>query len=433
MWPLGSLMRPACALRVRAHALFWLFPFAVMLGQPLYGGPRPAFWLSVLAGLAVVVSLRRRLLDDAARRLIAVWAMLWLPVVASWPASWDPVGTAKVVGVLTLALPAGLFWLRALQDEGSRSRLEWATVALLTLWALDGLWQYVSGVDWFGVPVSEDGRVLGPFAGNLRMPFFLGLLAPVAVYRVAARSQFLAVMLGILLMGVALLGGTRTQIVMCTLATLACFPALRWRWRLALLGSLAVLVSALVVVSPVHRAKAEQTIAGAVTTIPGRPEWFSVWNERLGTRLTLADAAVRMGLQHPTGVGASAFTEAYPAHTWPGDPLVQYVDQGESINHAHHVWLQLFGEEGVAGVAGLAAAAALAVIWWRRAGPGGRASAAPYAACLAVYLFPITSHPPLYQFWLFPVIWLLVCVGIAAMTVHHRSILGNASALRVAT
>lgn len=416
MWPLALPMRPAHSLRLRALALLWLFPFAVILGQPLYGGPRPAFWLSVLAGLAVVVSLRRRLLDDAARRLIAVWVMLWLPVVASWPASWDPVGTAKVVGVLTLALPAGLFWLRALQDEASRSRLEWATVALLTLWALDGLWQYFFGVDWFGVPIGDEGRVVGPFGSNLRMPFFLVLLAPVAIYRVAARSQTLAMLAGILLMGVALLGGTRTQIVMCGLATLACFPALRWRWRLALLGSLAVLVSALVVMSPVHHAKAEQTIAGAVTKIPGKPEWFNVWNQRLSTRLTLADAAVRMGLQHPTGVGASAFTEAYPAHTWPGDPLVQYVDQGESINHAHHVWLQLFGEEGVAGVAGLVAAVALAAIWWRHAGPGGRASAAPYAACLAVYLFPITSHPPLYLFWSFPVVWVLVCGYLQALS-----------------
>jgi hypothetical protein len=128
---------------------------------------------------------------------------------------------------------------------------------------------------------------------------------------------------------------------------LACFPAFRWRWRLTLLGSLAILVSALVVVSPLHRAKAEQTIASAATIIPGKPEWFNVWNQRLGTRLTLADAAVNMGLRNPAGVGASAFTEAYPAHTWPGDPQAQYVGKGVEINHAHHVWFQLLGEEGL--------------------------------------------------------------------------------------
>jgi hypothetical protein len=407
-----SLLR---ALQHRFYGLLWLLPLGAIASQPLYGGPRPVFWLSVLAGLVLLVGLRRGLFDHSARRLTAVWAMLWLPAIASWPASWDPIGTAKVVAVLTLALPAGLFWLRALQSESARRGLEWGIVAVLTLWALDGGWQYVHGADWFGVPVSEDGRVVGPFGGNLRMPFFLALLAPVAVYRIASRSQPLAMLAAILFMGVALLGGTRTQMVMCVLAALACFPAFRWRWRLTLLGSLAILVSALVVVSPLHRAKAEQTIASAATIIPGKPEWFNVWNQRLGTRLTLADAAVNMGLRNPAGVGASAFTEAYPAHTWPGDPQAQYVGKGVEINHAHHVWFQLLGEEGLAGVAGLIAAMALAVIWWRRAGPGGRASAAPYGACLAVYLFPVTSHPPLYQLWLFPVVWVLVCSYLAVL------------------
>lgn len=406
------------ALPHRFAGLLWLLPFGAIASQPLYGGPRPAFWVSVLAGLALLVTLRRGLFDDSARRLTAVWAMLWLPTVASWPASWDPIGTAKVVAVLTLALPAGLLWLRALQPESARRCLEWGIVAVLTLWALDGAWQYVHGADWFGVPISEDGRVVGPFASNLRMPFFLVLLAPVAVYRIASCSQPLAILAAILFMGVALLGGTRTQIVMCVLATLACFPAFRWRWRLALLGSLAILVSALVVVSPLHRAKAEQTVAGAVMAVPGKPEWFNVWNHRLGTRLTLADAAVNMGLRNPTGVGASAFTEAYPAHTWPGDPQAQYVGKGVDINHAHHVWFQLLGEEGLAGVAGLIAAMALAAIWWRRAGPGGRVSAAPYAVCLAVYLFPVTSHPPLYQLWLFPVVWVVACSYLAALNGH---------------
>jgi len=286
----------------------------------------------------------------------------------------------------------------------------------MVLWALDGLWQYIFGIDWFGVPLADDGRVVGPFAGHLRMPFFLVLLAPVAVYRLASYSQPLAILAGILLMGVALLGGTRTQIIMCVLVAATCFPALRWRWRIALLASLAALVSLLVVSSPVHRAKAEQMVAAAAPPIPGKPEWFSIWNQRLGTRLTLADAAVKMGLQHPTGVGASAFTEAYPAHTWPGDPQALYVGQGIEVNHAHHVWFQFLGEEGLPGVAGLAAAIALAVIWWRRARPGGRVAAAPYAASLAVYLFPVTSHPPLYQLWLFPVMWLLVCGYLQAIS-----------------
>jgi len=327
----------------------------------------------------------------------------------------DRLGTLKVAAVLAFALPVGLLWLRALGDLPWRRRIEWALIATLVLWAVDGLVQWTFGTDVLGIPRSSDGRVSGPFDGNLRMATFLALLGPLAFYRFAPGRPAVALAAGLGLLFASLLSGTRTQILAGALTVVFVLPVLTWRWRAFLGAAFLTLVALWVTFSPIAAHRAAQTVAIDVPVIPGKPAWFSTWDYRLSNRLSNWAAATEMGLQNPTGVGASAFREAYPTYTYPGDWRI-HAPEGTEINHAHHVWFALFAEEGWPGVFGLMLAIVLAARWFTAAATAARWAAAPYASSLAIYVFPFALNPPTYLFWFFPVLWLLVCGFVATVS-----------------
>ena len=393
-----------------------LLAVAVLFWQPLPGGgPRPAFWLSAAVGLAVGVVYRHLWHTVVVRRLVCVWLCLWVPVMLSMLSSVDRLGTLKVAAVLAFALLVGLLWLRALGDLQWRRRIEWALIATLALWAADGLVQWAFGTDVLGVPLSSEGRVAGPFAGHLRMVLFLGLLTPLVIYRMAPQRPALAVFTGFAFLFVSVLSGLRTQILMGLLVVLCVLPALTWRWRAFLGATFLALAALLATFSPIAADRAARTVAIDVPAIPGKPAWFSTWDYRLTNRLSSWAAATEMGLHNPTGVGASAFREAYPTYTYPGDWRI-HAPEGTEINHAHHVWFALFAEEGWPGVFGLMLAIVLAARWFTAAATAARWAAAPYAASLAIYVFPFALNPPTYLFWFFPVLWLLVCGFVATVS-----------------
>jgi len=398
----------------RARWLLPLLPALVLAMQPLPGGPRPVYWLSALLGLALLLR-GSWWTDPAPRRLTAVWACLVVPVSLSMPWSVDVAGSAKILAVLMLALPVGVLWLRLLRSTDALGRFEGAIITLALLFAADGLLQFFLGQDLFGVPL-EDGRVVGPLSGNLRMATLLAVFAPLVIYRSAVRSPLLAIVAGAGVLGVSVLSGTRTSMLMLVLTALAVLPAFRKPWHLVCLGALAASLLVATLNSLPALEKASQTTMTSQTAIPGMPTWFGVWDDRLTGRLRLWNAALNMGLRHPTGVGAGGFTEAYADHTFAGDDFVQYAAQHHTTNHAHHTWLALFAEQGLPGVLGLIFATSLAWRWRKTAQPEQRRLAAPYLAALAVYLFPLGTHQPLFIFWWFPVVWLLTCGFIAAVS-----------------
>jgi len=324
------------------------------------------------------------------------------------------------LAVLVLALPVGLVWMRVLAPAGALNRFESAILVVLAMFAVDGLVQFLFGQDLFGVPL-EDGRVVGPLSGNLRLASLLGIFAPLVIYRLAPRSLLLAVVAGAFVLGVSVLSGTRTSMLVLILVVFAVLPAFRGVWRLIWVAALAATLLAATLNSRPALEKAAQTTVASQVIISEMPTWFSVWDDRLSGRLRLWNAALNMGVQHPTGVGAGAFTEAYAAHTFAGDDFVKYAGRHEATTHAHHTWLAFFAEEGFPGVLGLLVAILLSWRWRATADAEKRRLAAPYLAALAVYLFPIASHQPLFVFWWFPVVWLLVCGYIVAVSMEDRS------------
>lgn len=394
----------------------WALPALLLLSLPLPGGGRPVFWASVLIGACILLVLRRFPWGPSARRLCLVWSLLVLPVMLSLPGSVDPLGTWKVLGVLVSALPAGLCWLFFLDSAEARWRFDRLLVLLVLFSCVDGFWQAFFATDLFGIPQTDDGRVVGPFSGNLRFPVFLSLLVAGAVAFLASQGRtMVAILLWVMGVAVVVLGGTRAQIVTLIIGAVALLPAfapsvrhprLLWVSLLAIVGLAAGI------------GMVDQGIVAthALSTLLQSDRWFETLDTLSSSRLSTWQIALAMGVDRFAGVGASAFTEAYASFAAPGDPRVVFVGTGIEINHAHHVWFAIFAETGIIGLTGLLAALVLAVRWWGKAQRSARAAARPYAVLLITYLFPGALHPPLYLFWIFPLIWLFLCLYLAALS-----------------
>ena len=394
----------------------WLLPALMLVSLPMSGGPRPIFWLSAGLGLLAMTLARAVLRGAAARQLALLWSCLAVPVLCSLPGSFDALGTTKVFGVLVSALPAGLLWIGTLQSHNSQKMLERTVLLLVSLWCLDGCWQALSGVDLFGVPLSEDGRVVGPFDGNLRFPVLLPILLSSAVCALGLRGRSTsAVCLWVLGAAVTLMGGTRAQYVTLALSAAMILPILPGsdRRRLAVVAFTLLAGWAIVRLASGR----EWTLAIDFGALPRTAEgWFATIDTLSSSRLSSWRAAFEMGMSNFFGVGASSFTEAYHRFTAPGDTRVALAGTGTEINHAHHVWFAVFAESGAFGILGLIGAFAILSGQWHRAAKTARDAARPYGIALSMYFFPVALHPPLYLFWLFPVIWLLICAYLAALT-----------------
>jgi hypothetical protein len=372
------------------------------------------FWFSVLLGLLIVFPVRQAVPGESSASLFRIWVALVLPVLCSWPGSHDPVGTAKVLAVLACAMLAGLFWVSALAGCGARRLLDRVLVLLVVVWCIDGGFQALFGFDLLGIPLTEDGRVPGPFSGNLRFPVLLSILLPSAVCLLALQGrQKIALLLWMVGATVTLLGGTRAQYITLIVGAVLLFPAFSPSARRMLVGVVGVVLTLWLAIR-LEGGSGLQTMELMRLLEPG--DWFVTLDAWSSNRLSSWRVAIEMGMDRFAGVGASAFSEAYPHYTIPDDPRIAFVGSGFEINHAHHVWFAMFAEMGILGVGGLLALTAMLLRRWRAAANTGRDAARPYAVALGVYFFPLALHPPLYLFWIFPVIWMLVCAYLAALS-----------------
>jgi len=393
----------------------WVVPSLMLVSLPVAGGPRPMFWLSVLLGLFMVFSVRRRVPRASVVSLLCVWGALVLPVVCSWPGSHDPAGTAKVLAVLACAILAGLFWVYALAGCEARRMLDRVLVLLIVVWCIDGAFQALFGFDLLGIPLTEDGRVPGPFAGNLRFPVLLSILLPSAVCLLALQGrQKISLLLWMVGATVTLLGGTRAQSITLIVGAGLLLPVFSASARRMLVVAVGLVLAVWLAIR-LESGSGLQPMESMRQMLEHR-DWFAMLDAWSSNRLSSWRVAIEMGMDRFAGVGASAFTEAYPLYTIPDDPRIAFVGSGFEINHAHHVWFAMFAEMGFLGVGGLLVLAAVLVLRWRAATTSGRNAARPYAVALGAYFFPLTLHPPLYLFWIFPVIWLLVCAYVTALS-----------------
>ncbi len=401
-----------------AGALAWLAALAIVAWSPFPGGPRvPSAVLGAMALLLLALHGRELTTRPATRRWLLIFALLWLPALASLPGSVHPYSTWKVVAVLALYAFTGLGVVAAVASGRARAALLTALAVVLGIWTVDSYVQYLAGRDLLGIPLSPDGRVVGMFEDNLRQSTILAALAPLLLWRVARVHPAWAALAWLAVLGVVLLTGVRGSWVMILLAGAAFLWHVRVRAR-ALLPWLAagtvVVVLAVLQSGLVERKLSQTTEAGELG--------FEAIDRALGRRLTVWDTALAMFLDRPvTGVGAGAFDEAYPDYARrPEDPFRPGgAHYQHPVYHAHHMWVSVTAESGLLGLGALLAAVILCGVWYRRAGEAGRAAARPCGVALLVVAFPVNSQPVLLTNWWLPVMILLTGLFLAGLDEDH--------------
>jgi O-antigen ligase len=387
----------------------------IIVFLPNYGiektGPNPvvpAFLLS-LFGIRLVWRERLALFTGSAqRRWLMVFPLLLVPVLLSAPGSLNTRVSLSIAMVLVLYFFTGVALVRALRSAPEREWLvKWVSIVLI-VWVFDALVQYQFGRDLLGVEISSNGRVLGPFADNTRLPFFLALLLPVLLAWLMPRGMAVTLTGFAVTAGVAMLSGVRAVLVFLMVVTVGLFqrmPGRRRRWLVVLL--LIVLTGTAVMLSPVLQGRFARLTALQNPT-------FETADRFLSGRLIIADVAMNMVADRPlTGVGAGAFQAAYRRYsTLPGD---RFLRENNRVYHAHQLYIGLAAETGLIGLMAFIVIIVLSARWYHSAPQAQRHMAWPFALGLMVYIFPINSQPVLYQQWLFPVLLLLLAAMLAAL------------------
>ena len=413
MQPLTSTASWSPHLADWARWLVWLAALGIVAWSPFAGGPRVPSAVLGLLGLWLLVRQTQTTLSSVpVRRWLLVFALLWVPALLSWPGSESTESSLRLVATLPLYALVGIGLIASVSDPVQWRRLRIALGCVLLAWILDSYVQFLFGVDFLGVPISADGRVVGLFGDNLRQAIILAALAPLLLSWLSERFGLPAAAVAYLaLLGIVILSGVRGAWLI-TLLVGVLFAWLerhrvRWPWLVAGL----VLVGLVGQQSGLVERKLEQTA--------GVTEWdFEQIDQAAGHRLIIWETALAMLARKPlTGVGANAFDEAYRHYGHRDtDPFLETSPAySMPVYHAHHMWLSVAAESGLVGLAGLSAVAWLCLRWYRRAPPARRRGAMPCGVGLAVVAFPFNSQPILYTNWWLPVMMLLLCLFLAAL------------------
>jgi len=381
---------------------------------PNYGivkfGPSPMVPAMLLSLLGMWLLWRKRAAlfgRLAQRRWLVAFLLLFVPVALSVPGSLGLRVSAGIAAFMVFFFFTGVALIESLRADAEREWLiRWVAV-VIAFWVADAYVQIVFDRDLFGIAINHaDYRIVGPFAGNLRLSLFISLLLPMLLLRLIPRGWIVTFTAFALAGAVAMLSGSRAIIVFLAVigaALVLRMPGGRRKWLL--LGILASVATAAALISPVLLQRLE--LFGELR----HPSFASI-NHILSWRLWIWDAAMNMVADHPfTGVGAGAFQAAYDRYsTLPGD-----VFRGTYVYHAHQLYVGIAAETGLIGLAAFCALVALALRWYWQAMPERRQHAWPFALGLLVYAFPLNSQPILLSQWFFPVIVLLLAGMLAAL------------------
>lgn len=402
-----------------ARNFAWLGGFMLIFWAPFWGEYRLPVVLLLVLGLVFHIRSRQYLPQGPAeKRWGWIFLLLLVPCLLSAPFSLSPEDSYTVCLVLALYYWIGLALLRGMGDGGHAHMALWIGLTLL-FWSVDGVIQLSFGRDLFGVPlVPPELRITGPFVDNLRMGLFISVMMPLLLWPLAGTRPWLVLLLFVFMSSVALLSGARTYLAFSTLVAFALlFRLPAWKHRAALLV-MCFLPLLTVPLSPALKERVLQRDYLPTSFTQLDKALFDQVNHVLSGRLWIWDTAANMVSDRPwVGVGPGAFDAVYPRYSrLPDDPFRVANEEGKHAYHAHEMYIGVAAEVGLVGLAGLLAAVALSVYWFWAACPEARRRAAPFAVSLAVITFPIISQPVLYSGWRFPVVLLLLCGMLAALT-----------------
>jgi O-antigen ligase len=343
----------------------------------------------------------------------------WIPALLSLPDAVNLNHSAtNVFGMLRFYF-AGLFIINRITDYKSHLWLATGIGLVMVFWSLDGWVQLIYGQDVFGLP-GDGVHISGIFGRNLKLglmiiPFF-------AVAIVALRQKigtYLSLVMVLLLISAILLSGSRASWVSLLTMGLLWLTLFRPQniviSRKNMITSLVgvLLMGIAVLNSPQFQSRVN---ASAVAFNGG----YTAINDASSGRLPLWTGALRMFEANPiNGVGARGFRYAYPDYANKDDIWVDFSlprEQQMGQLHAHQIVLEFMTDTGCIGLIGYFIALGILFIKWRPiAISQSNQIGTAYLISLMAVLFPINSHLSFFSSDWAQVIWFLVALCVSAM------------------
>lgn len=399
--------------RTGGHRVYWLVVGLVALALfvlPFGTGVFLPLAMLSLGGLALMVVRSRQLWRESWTRwgLLLLMA-LWLPQLLALTVAVDldrALRTALTYPLFAVAI-LPLLWVARHRDVATP--LLYVVLALAVFWSLDGIFQFVTGVNVLGYPYNGL-RIDGLFHPNMRLGIVLAHFLPFvleASRRLATRNRLAAVLPLVVVMAI-LLSGSRAAMI-ATLISLIVYGAfLVWFYRLRLrtvTGFALVLLLGIALalwVSPETRDR---------LVVISKISEFSIegLDQATAKRGTIWLAAWRVAMDEPIlGVGVRG---VYPVAEERG-----YTDM--AFSHIHLYFLDVLVSTGMVGLASYLAAL-VGILWvLGRRGRGSRGLSPSFLlAGLAIFvaLNPLNVHWTPYSSYTAAVLWLVVALALAPL------------------
>ena len=368
------------------------------------------FFLALLAlgGAYLLIRHRQWPRGPWLRLFTAAFACLWLPMLASVVDAESPrVATTETARWLIYLL-AGYLWIGAFVRYGTTRALLGGAFAILLYWSADALFQFLTGVDFFGHEAFGGERLSGMMGPRLTV--VLAVMSPVflhALLRFGSRRRPLWLLLFPYLL-VVLYGGSRIAwmlilvgLLLYGVLLLAMGVRLKLRWMAAILS--VVLLTVAVAISQTHWL--EQRVVELGGLFSGD---YALVNTAVNNRLPHWEAAARMYEQNPiNGIGVRNYKFSYPEYA-NGDKVFR--------GQPHLFLLEVAAETGTIGLGGYALFLVLIAMTMLRLVRRRRYEAVPWGIALLLAAFPLSATLSMYAHFMAALIWYLAMmfVGVAA-------------------
>ena len=407
---------------------------ALLPAETLYNAPLIA--LAIL-GLARLVSRRARLGSPENQFLCIAFLCMWLPMVASLPDAVNPAESFRKTASFCLYFLAGIYVVGAYFRFRDLDWIMTGTAAICLFWALDALWQFQTGADWFGSPYEEGGRLTGIFYTG-KVGYILASFAPFVfetIRRMWRRWWWSAALLVPYLVTIVLSGSRTSWIALVVAIAGYLLFLIRWpnrspsserRWKrsgaVAVLGALVLTALLSVYASAGSTERIWRTVEPRVESLSGLWSGDREQFERAVTwRLSIWITAVNMWSSHwLNGVGPRGFRYAYDAYNPEKDYFLLHSGSHGAATAPHLMLLEIATETGVIGLLGYVTLAMVFFSRLRSLEHDSFRSVYPYALTLIVALFPFSGHLGFYGVLSAGLIWWMVIVCACAFAVAFR-------------
>ncbi|MFI9653063.1 O-antigen ligase family protein [Guyparkeria halopsychrophila] len=375
--------------------VFLVFPFGRSANAPLAFLAFIGIWLLFVHGRELVA-------QRVTRWLLVLIVALWLPQLlaltgaVNFDRAWSDALYYPLFGIA--ALP--IVWAAMRHDV--LPAILYSLLAIVFVWALDGLWQFATGTNVLGFPYNGR-RLSGLFGENLTMGVVIAHLLPLLLEatRRLMRSCRLWGLAILPILAVILLSGSRSAMLLMILGLigygifLLWYVRPRWYWVVGAIVLAVTAFAATLAVSPETRERVE--VATKVFELDRES-----FNQATSKRGDVWLAGWEVAKDDPwLGVGVRGYEIAAVERGYTDTPYM----------HLHFFALDVQVSTGLVGLLAYLVAyiGFLLVLLRQQAGmPGGVAIVA-----VGLALFPFNTHFGFYASYTLAIIWPVIGLAVA--------------------